>query len=203
MTWEVFKKAFRDWFFPRDKRETKVVEFINLRQGGVSVYEYFLKFTKLSKYAPCLVSDRRDKMSHFVMGVSHDLQEEYHLDILHVHMNIYRLMVQAQYVEEARAKRKSRDGKRARSFEGASSKNRLEIQDKPKFKKQVSNQVPSKFPKAKDYRVSNPKSKKGRDTSSPNKKSTCAKCGKGHVREFLVGTSICFGYANSIHKVRD
>ena len=49
MTWEVFKKAFLDRFFPREKREAKVVEFINLLQGYTSVHEYFLKFTKLSK----------------------------------------------------------------------------------------------------------------------------------------------------------
>ena len=34
VTWEIFKKALLDQFFPRDKREAKVVEFINLRQGG-------------------------------------------------------------------------------------------------------------------------------------------------------------------------
>ena len=61
MTWEVFKKAFLDRFFPREKRESKVVEFINLRQEGMSVLEYSLKFTKLSKYAPSLVSDCRDE----------------------------------------------------------------------------------------------------------------------------------------------
>ncbi|TMX04496.1 hypothetical protein EJD97_008246 [Solanum chilense] len=40
------------------------------------------------------------------------------------------------WVEEARAKQKSKDAKRARSFDGGSSKNRLEIHDKPRFKKQ-------------------------------------------------------------------
>ena len=34
-----------------------------------------------------------------------------------------------KHVEEARSRRKSRDAKRARSFDGGSSKNRLEIQD--------------------------------------------------------------------------
>ena len=43
MTWEVFKKAFLDRFLPREKRESKVVDFINLRQGGMSVLEYSLK----------------------------------------------------------------------------------------------------------------------------------------------------------------
>ena len=73
MTWEIFKKDFLDWFFPREMREAKVVVFINLLQGGMSVHEYSLKFTKLSKYAPSLVFDPRDEMSHFVMGVSNDL----------------------------------------------------------------------------------------------------------------------------------
>ena len=31
VTWEVFKKALLDRFFPSDKREDKVVEFINIR----------------------------------------------------------------------------------------------------------------------------------------------------------------------------
>ena len=71
--------AFLDQFFPRDMREEKVVEFINLRQGGRSVHEYFLEFIKLSKYSPCLVIDPRDQMSRFVTRVSEDLQEKCHL----------------------------------------------------------------------------------------------------------------------------
>ena len=39
-TWEIFKKAFLDRFYPREMREDKVVEFINLCQGGRSLHEY-------------------------------------------------------------------------------------------------------------------------------------------------------------------
>ena len=63
MTWEVFKKAFLGKLFPRDKREAKVVEFLNLHQGGMSVLEYSFKYTKSSKYAPCLVFDSMDNMN--------------------------------------------------------------------------------------------------------------------------------------------
>ena len=115
-----------------------MVEFINLLKGGMSVHEYSLKFTKLSKYAPSLVSDPRDEMICFVTGVSDHLQEKFHSAMLHYKMNIFRLMVHVNHVEEARARRKSRYAKRARSFDGGSSKNRLEIQDKPRFKKRVS-----------------------------------------------------------------
>ena len=53
--------------------------------------------------------------------------------------------------------------------------------------KQVSNQVPSKFPKSSAKRVSNPKPKKGKCNNSPNKKTTCGKCGKKHYRDCLKG----------------
>ena len=76
-------------------------------------------------------------MNPFVMGVSDDLQEEYHSSMLHENITISRHMVHAQQVKETRAKRKSRDAKRARSFDGGSSKERLEIRDKPRFKKRV------------------------------------------------------------------
>ena len=147
MTWDIFKKYFLDLFFPRDMREAKFVEFINLRQGGIKVREYSLKFTRLLKYAPSLVFDPRENMSTFVMGVFDYLQEECHSSILHENMKISRLMMHAKHMEEAKAKRKCRDAKRARSFDGGSSKNMLEIQHKPRFKKRVSSQVPSKFQK--------------------------------------------------------
>jgi len=57
LDWEEFKVAFLDRFFPLELMEAKVQEFINLRQGNMSVREYSLKFTKLSKYAPSLVAD--------------------------------------------------------------------------------------------------------------------------------------------------
>ena len=51
--------------------------------------------------------------------------------------------------------------------------------------------------------MSNPKSQKGKGTSSPTKKSTCGKCGKKHMGECLVGTDKCFRCGKSGHKVMD
>ena len=91
------------------------------------------------------------------MEVSEDLQEECLSAMLHDNMNISHLIVYARRVEDARAKRKSRDAKSARSFNGGSLKNRIEIQVKPKLKKQGSNQVPTDFPRSSGDRLSNPK----------------------------------------------
>ncbi|WMV50061.1 hypothetical protein MTR67_043446 [Solanum verrucosum] len=67
--WEEFKLAFLNRFFSLELREAKLVEFMNLKQGAMSVRKYALKFVQLSKYAPHLVADSRSRMNKFVMGV--------------------------------------------------------------------------------------------------------------------------------------
>ena len=95
VTWEIFKRAFIYRFFPRELREAKAEEFINIRQGGMSVLDYSLKFTKLSKYDPSLVSNPTDEMSCFLTRVSDDLVTECRSDMLHDNMNVSRQMVHA------------------------------------------------------------------------------------------------------------
>ena len=46
-------------------------EFINLLQGGMSVKEYSLKFSQLSKHAPTMMEDSRAKINNFFLGISY------------------------------------------------------------------------------------------------------------------------------------
>ncbi|XP_069143486.1 uncharacterized protein [Solanum lycopersicum] len=57
-----FKEAFLGKYFPRERRQVKVDEFINLKQGNMSVEEYSLMFSMLSRYAPSLVYNPREEM---------------------------------------------------------------------------------------------------------------------------------------------
>ena len=114
------------------------------------------------------------------MGVFDDLKEECRSGMLHDNLNISRLMVNDQQVEETRVKRKSKETNRDKLFDGGSSNGRIDIQDKTKFKMRFSKIVPSKFLKARDDRVSTPKPKKGRDTNSPTKNRTCGNYVKKH-----------------------
>ena len=123
------------------------------------------------------------------------MQKECHSSMLYEYMKIYHLMMHAKHMEEERDKSKSRDSKRIRSLDRGRSKNRLEIQDKPRFKKRVSNHVPSKFHKAPDDKVSKPIFQKGRSGNIRNEKPTCAKCAYGHFGKCLVGTGNCFCWA--------
>lgn len=90
---------------------------------------------------------------------------------------------------------------RARSFDGDSSNGRIYIQEKPRFNKKVSNQVHSKFPKAREYRLSNCIPKKGSDTNSPTKNPTCGKCGIKYYGGWLKGMNNYFCCGKTGHKV--
>ncbi|WMV33349.1 hypothetical protein MTR67_026734 [Solanum verrucosum] len=63
MTWECFTRAFLDKFFPRELRMAKAQEFMNLRQRSMSIQEYGLMFSQLSRYDLHMVDNPTAKMS--------------------------------------------------------------------------------------------------------------------------------------------
>ena len=92
------------------------------------------------------------------MCVSDDLKEEFHSVMLHDNMEISCLMVHVKQVDKTILKRNNREFKRAKAYEEGNLKGKLEIQDKPMFKKKFSNKFPSKFPMDIKDKVSNPRS---------------------------------------------
>ena len=169
---EEFKEDFLRKYFIRERREVKVEEFINLKHGNMTVGEYSLKFSKLSKYVPSIVSNPRDEMSHFVSGVA-DLVREFCTTMLHDYMSVARLMVYAKSIAESKLRSMARQLK----MSGFSD------QDQPRIKKRDQAQEEPKSSKV--------KLKKG--SGSDKAKPTCAKCGKKHYGYCLLGTGICFG----------
>ncbi|XP_027772374.1 uncharacterized protein LOC107017541 [Solanum pennellii] len=104
VTWELFKTAFLERYFPREMKEAKVEEFINLKQGSMTVMEYSLKFVKLSR---------------FLTRINGDLDEECRSAMLHDNMDLSRLMVHVQQVEDSRKRRGVRDIRRPRTQDQA------------------------------------------------------------------------------------
>lgn len=76
-------------------REAKIEEFVNLRQGLMTVKEYRLKFNQLSKYSPDTMADPRASMSKFVIGVSDLIVNYCRTTMLIGDMNLARLMIHA------------------------------------------------------------------------------------------------------------
>ena len=168
----------------------------------MGVLEYSIKFSKLSNYAPSLVSNPRDEMSHFLTGVSKDLVEKSHLKMLHDNMNISCPVVHAQQMEETKLRRQNREANRVKPYDFMIQIGGWKIQDNLRFKNRFSINIPSIFSKASDDRVSNLMSLKGRGTSSPTKKRTYEKCDRKHG-DCLVGMDNFFECGKSGYKVRN
>lgn len=71
IAWEEFNGTLLDWFFSLLLREAKMQEFINFKQDNISMREYSLMFTKISKYVCKDVDVVRPRWS-FKMLVSRD-----------------------------------------------------------------------------------------------------------------------------------
>ena len=102
------------------------------------VKKYSLKFVKLSKYASSLVSNSKDEIRRFMTGVSEDMEEEFRASMLRDKMELCRLMVHTQQVEESLRRKRGREGKNPRpSYQAGSRSGRSSfgVQDRPKFKK--------------------------------------------------------------------
>ncbi|XP_057249962.1 uncharacterized protein LOC130591075 [Beta vulgaris subsp. vulgaris] len=74
--WEGLKEAMRNQFYPHSLQLQMEYEFIHLRQRGMSVLEYVVKFNELARFAPDLVSTDRQRMNQFEGGLNLDLQEK-------------------------------------------------------------------------------------------------------------------------------
>ncbi|WMV13633.1 hypothetical protein MTR67_007018 [Solanum verrucosum] len=132
---------------------------------------------------PSLVSNPRDEMSHFVTGVSDPVEEECRTAMLYDDMNISRLMVYAQSIEESKLKRRNRELKTGRSDE----------QGQPRLKKRSPNQDSSSTPKVNQERCGGP------SFSIP----TCTTCGKKHFGKCLAGTNGCYGCGKNDPQLRN
>ncbi|XP_015064487.1 uncharacterized protein LOC107009659 [Solanum pennellii] len=99
--------------------------------GGVSV---------TWEYATSLVSNSRDEMSRFLTGINGDLEEQCRSAMLHDYMDLSRLMVHVQQVEDSRKKRGVRDARRNKPQHQAGpsnggNRNNFGIREQPRFKK--------------------------------------------------------------------
>lgn len=65
VTWEEFKKAFRNKFYPRSFCDAKRDKFMNFVQGNLIVAKYEKRFTELTKYALAFVIDETGKCKNF------------------------------------------------------------------------------------------------------------------------------------------
>ena len=73
--WARFLEIFYDKYFPQCVRDRKVAEFMELKQGSLTVAEYEAKFTELARFAPHVIDTDYKKARHFEGGLRDDILE--------------------------------------------------------------------------------------------------------------------------------
>ena len=69
MTWGEFRELFMGKFFPASARHAKAREFLELKQGSMTVLEYVAKFTELARFGDDYVAIDMAKVRKFEDGL--------------------------------------------------------------------------------------------------------------------------------------
>ena len=77
ITWEVFLTTFFDKYFPDSVKNEKEAEFIQLKQGSMTIGQYVAKFDELSKFSSYLKNnpDGRWKATKFEWGLRLEIRD--------------------------------------------------------------------------------------------------------------------------------
>ena len=69
MTWGEFRELFMGKFFPASARHAKAWEFLELKQGNMTVLEYVAKFIELARFGDDYVAIDMAKVRKFEDGL--------------------------------------------------------------------------------------------------------------------------------------
>ena len=69
MTWREFRELFMRKFFPASARHAKAQEFLELKQGSMTILEYIAKFTELARFEDDYVATKMAKVRKFEDGL--------------------------------------------------------------------------------------------------------------------------------------
>ncbi|XP_043699971.1 uncharacterized protein LOC122650637 [Telopea speciosissima] len=116
ITWDGFKAAFDDKYFPPCVKQRKIFEFMHLTQGSQTVMMYERKFEELSRYAPHMVSTEEMKARKSKQGLRVEIQKS----ISPMQLKTYAEVVHKSQIYEAVEKNATKDE---------------EVEPKKKFKK--------------------------------------------------------------------
>ena len=69
MTWAEFQEPFMVKYFPDTARHAKAQDFLELKQGAMTVMDYVARFTELSRFADDYVATDMAKVRRFENGM--------------------------------------------------------------------------------------------------------------------------------------
>ncbi|XP_016195712.1 uncharacterized protein LOC107636732 [Arachis ipaensis] len=182
ISWATFKEAFYKKYFSLSIRESKEMEFLQLRQDRMSIAEYTEKFERLCKFSAMYKANPNEKWK--CMKYQGGLRAEVLTAIAPLEIREFSSLVsKCQVIEECTKK--------------------LALERSEAFKKRQLNQESSQQPPQKKAFLEKPTGRQpqqGTDRQEPptdaSPKTTelkeCASCGKQHRGRCLAGQNVCF-----------
>ncbi|XP_075524554.1 uncharacterized protein LOC142556956 [Primulina tabacum] len=171
LKWNEFKDLFYDKYFPSDVKARKVKEFLELKQGTMSMNDYILKFEEGSLFVPFIASNDKDGAEHFMRG----LRAEIRRDVRMSKANSYKEIVEKAFMAEYDEKEidKERQFRRQQFVQkGQASIHGEKGGHKGKGKEEYRGKAPA--------------------MPSESDKPLCPKCHKPHKGECLVESNKCY-----------
>ncbi|KAL5578375.1 hypothetical protein UlMin_020074 [Ulmus minor] len=200
MTWDEFIVEFNQKYYNRMAMRAQQNEFINIKQGSMSVTEAVRKFDQLARLCPYLVPTEEERVRRMLemfrpeLAVVIDSGDNPPTTVAECVDRALR----AEY-RLAQAKEERNQIFEARKNQKGQTKQGYEM--KPNSQVQRTNQYGNNNNKRKGNFGGQ---KNGKGSGSQNKKPnitypTCKKCGKNHPGECRSGTNVCFIYGKEGH----
>ncbi|XP_019266580.1 PREDICTED: uncharacterized protein LOC109244009 [Nicotiana attenuata] len=195
LTWDDFIKAFRVKYVPHVYCDAKKKEFLNLRQGSVSIAGYQQKYLRLSRYAGGTIDDERDKCVIFEEGLNGSIRKSMAILQLEDFSKLVSAALTWKRIDKEEASRRENKFRKGDSDCGGPSKkekfdySKIESSHKSPYHKQN---------KPNFSTASTPIYGQGK-TYIP----TCALCGKNHYGACRRDSGACFNCIILDHKVKD
>ncbi|XP_073049492.1 uncharacterized protein [Primulina eburnea] len=174
LVWNEFKELFHAKYFSKEIKAKKVKEFLELRQASLSVTEYILKFEEGCVFVPFIVENDKDKGEHFIRGLKSEICRDVHMSKVVNYQEIVERALLAEYDEH-------------------------EIEKDRQLRRQVfqargQGQGSSVNVRGGGYKGKGKMDQRSRFPMPPtdNERLLCAKCGKSHKGECLIGSGRCY-----------
>ncbi|XP_065861824.1 uncharacterized protein [Euphorbia lathyris] len=198
LTWDDFVVEFRNNYMPEVYLDVKRREFLNLKQGKMSVAEYEVKFNQLSTYVSSLVATEKDKCRQFEEGLRFEIRNRITAYDLETYVKLKAAAIRGERLEKERVDFRSKRG--YSDFRAEQSK---------KFTKRKANSSPSQLSNRGAYsanrggRMSAPSYSRQSQRQSSGVRSTCNECGRYHEGECRKLTGGCFYFGSLDHLIRN